>query len=236
MLPDHSGWKWLPKSRILQACYGYLQIWIRNTFKVLKWDIFCDFPTLWCYIWNYSDLHKFRIFFIIHSWNILVNREVACWEILTLFQMTCFTLNRWQLLNRILLKWNVSSLSRSLFGVVNSWCEILENVLTNAVWFIIKCPLGKFDLKNKTKLTEYYCPPCLKKQPNVSFWIFWSIYIHIGMNTAQCVVKWFILSHFQPLWFVLKILEVSSLLPQSVWSMPSSWTQCLAKQYKVVNW
>ena len=197
---------------------------------------FCDFQTLWCYIWNYSDLHKFRIFFIIHSWNILVNREVACWEILTLFQMTCFTLNRWQLLNRILLKWNVSSLSRSLFGVVNSWCEILENVLTNAVWFIIKCPLGKFDLKNKTKLTEYYCPPCLKKQPNVSFWIFWSIYIHIGMNTAQCVVKWFILSHFQPLWFVLKILEVSSLLPQSVWSMPSSWTQCLAKQYKVVNW
>ena len=150
--------------------------------------------------------------------------------------MTCFTLNRWQLLNRILLKWNVSSLSRSLFGVVNSWCEILENVLTNAVWFIIKCPLGKFDLKNKTKLTEYYCPPCLKKQPNVSFWIFWSIYIHIGMNTAQYVVKWFILSHFQPLWFVLKILEVSSLLPQSVWSMPSSWTQCLAKQYKVVNW
>ena len=197
---------------------------------------FCDFPTLWCYNWNYSDLHKFRIFFIIHSWNILVNREVACWEILTLFQMTCFTLNRWQLLNRILLKWNVSSLSRSLFGVVNSWCEILENVLTNAVWFIIKCPLGKFDLKNKTKLTEYYCPPCLKKQPNVSFWIFWSIYIHIGMNTAQCAVKWFILSHFQPLWFVLKILEVSSLLPQSVWSMPSSWTQCLAKQYKVVNW
>ena len=126
---------------------------------------FCDFPTLWCYIWNYSDLHKFRIFFIIHSWNILVNREVACWEILTLFQMTCFTLNRWQLLNRILLKWNVSSLSRSLFGVVNSWCEILENVLTNAVWFIIKCPLGKFDLKNKTKLTEYYRPPCLKNQP-----------------------------------------------------------------------
>ena len=196
---------------------------------------------LWCYFWKLQWPAKIPhiFFFIIHSWNILVNREVACWEILTLFQMTCFTLNRWQLLNRILLKWNVSSLSRSLFGVVNSWCEILENVLTNAVWFIIKCPLGKFDLKNKTKLTEYCCPQCWENHPKCLIWTLMgkiAPYDERSSLRSQCckmiLFEWFSTT----VRIVLKILEVSSMLQQSVWSMPSSWTQCLAKQYKVVNW